>query len=255
VNISALLYHHIGKARKSSALEWLTVSPVDFAEQMEWLSDAGYATLTPSELDQRLGSKSVMLMFDDGYADLAEQVFPVLERMRQRATVFIPTSLVGKTSQWEHLREDWLPLLSIADLKAASTYIEWGSHGRTHRSFEGLSDSELAQEVHGSSMELQALMGVKPAAIAYPYGFHDARVHNTAKSCFRFGFTVDEGMNTAATGRMQMRRTMVVATDSLFDFSLRVKRGRNLLANTRGYSRLTRWWRGLRSAAPEADAC
>ena len=62
----------------------LSVTPSDFAAQMDWLAANGYHTVTMQDLVQYLSgvhglpSKPIVLTFDDGYADFYTTALPIL---------------------------------------------------------------------------------------------------------------------------------------------------------------------------------
>ncbi|EGF7425092.1 glycosyltransferase [Escherichia coli] len=89
------MYHHV-----SNKPGLVTLSPRTFREQMKWLAESGWKTVTAAEVEafyrgETLPRKSVMLTFDDGWLDNWLQVFPVLQEFRLHAHLFLVTGLVG----------------------------------------------------------------------------------------------------------------------------------------------------------------
>jgi peptidoglycan/xylan/chitin deacetylase (PgdA/CDA1 family) len=77
-----------------------TVTPENFAAQMQLIHDAGWTTLTTDQLDGWLGGAplpphSVMITFDDGATGVWQYADPVLKRLDMHATAFIITGFVG----------------------------------------------------------------------------------------------------------------------------------------------------------------
>src|SRR5690349_12394570 len=77
-----LMYHRI--ANESFDPWGLSVSPRNFAEQIDWLS-ANRSILGLTDFAQlhrkgRLPSDAVAITFDDGYASVIEEATPVLEK-------------------------------------------------------------------------------------------------------------------------------------------------------------------------------
>ena len=48
-----------------------------------------------------LPDRPVIIAFDDGYLDIAEHALPILQRYRYPAAIFLVTSLIGKSSEWD----------------------------------------------------------------------------------------------------------------------------------------------------------
>ena len=93
-----LTYHSISEGHSP-----LQISPSLFAEQMQWLHAnvrvAPLAEVVRALVDHRpLPERTVVLTFDDGFADFYSSAAPVLRRLKLPATIFVPTGLCGRTS-------------------------------------------------------------------------------------------------------------------------------------------------------------
>jgi peptidoglycan/xylan/chitin deacetylase (PgdA/CDA1 family) len=102
-----LLYHRVAEL---AADPWaLSVTPAHFAEQLAILRRHA-PVLRLQELAQALSSgtlprRSVVVTFDDGYADNLHEAKPHLERYGVPATVFVTTGFVGggRECWWDEL--------------------------------------------------------------------------------------------------------------------------------------------------------
>ena len=217
---AALLYHNVGEYGPGTYAS-LTVSPTTFAGHMAALKRRGYQGISAQQWQaSRLGKaglprKPVILTFDDGYASLTRHAFPVLEEHGFRATVFVVTDRTGGEDQWLRV-ENRAPqkLLSkdeILGWKARG--VDFGAHSRTHPDLTRLSPEALHDEVVGSALVLQEMLGERATAFAYPYGFYTESVLRAVGAEFVLGFTVEEGMNDLRTDPLRLRRTMVQPTD------------------------------------------
>ena len=104
-----LMYHRVNEIRPDP---WdLCVSPGHFGEHLEVLKAlARPLSLTGllEYLDKgRVPDRSVVVTFDDGYADNFTQACPLLERYRIPATFFLASGLIGSHSEfwWDELEQ------------------------------------------------------------------------------------------------------------------------------------------------------
>jgi peptidoglycan/xylan/chitin deacetylase (PgdA/CDA1 family) len=125
-----LLYHRVTDL--ASDPQWLSVPPRLFAEHLELLK----RHYRPHSLDQlcrglstgKLPRRTVVVTFDDGYADNLLEAKPLLERFDVPATVFVATGKVdGETEFWWDELEGLL--IGTPDLPAS---LDLTLHGRTH---------------------------------------------------------------------------------------------------------------------------
>jgi peptidoglycan/xylan/chitin deacetylase (PgdA/CDA1 family) len=92
-----LMYHRVGEF---SPDPWrLAVSSGHFAEHLEVLRRCGHLLLLARAVealrDHRLPGRTLVVTFDDGYADNLYNAKPLLERYDVPATVFLTTGYVG----------------------------------------------------------------------------------------------------------------------------------------------------------------
>ena len=93
--LPVLMYHHVSR---SPGL--VTVSPENFRAQMQDLANAGWHTVSSTEIADFLAGgslpkRSVAITFDDGYLDNYVHAFPVLREFGLRATLFAVTGWVS----------------------------------------------------------------------------------------------------------------------------------------------------------------
>ena len=110
-----LMFHHIEPLDIAMAAghQSLTVAPDIFAQQMAYLAQHGYSPITMQQLvsffDQGapLPGKSILLTFDDGYADFYQYAYPVLQQYGFHATMFLPTGLMNNPDylNWDQISQ------------------------------------------------------------------------------------------------------------------------------------------------------
>src|SRR2546425_672255 len=107
-----LCYHRVGGQLEVGVTR---VAKSVFARQMTTLARAGWKTLTLDQFAERLQPghsafrtphSAFLLTFDDGYASLAEHVYPILADVGFTATTFLITDHVGRLNTWD-VRYTW----------------------------------------------------------------------------------------------------------------------------------------------------
>ena len=204
----------------------LTVSPEQFASQMEWLHRRGYQTVTSARWlawtnsSQPLPRKPILLTFDDAYADLETTALPIMEKYGFTAIIFAITKLAASPTPW-----DGMMTMSDEQLHGcAARGFEIGGHTRTHPNLSNLDGDQLVEEIAGSKQDL-VKSGFLALSFAYPFGSYNQAARNSLEGVFALAFTGREGRNNRFTDPLQMRRTMVLPCDTPVDFALRAALG------------------------------
>jgi peptidoglycan/xylan/chitin deacetylase (PgdA/CDA1 family) len=258
--LPVLLYHRVGPVR-TDAHPALTVSPEKFESQLRVLARQGFKGLSASSWlaaltdGAPLPPRPILLTFDDGYSDLADQALPALQRLGWSATVFVATATIGGESDWDEPAGAAQRLLSAEDIRIwAAKGFEFGAHGATHCDLTRIGPERLRQEVVGGRDTLAELVGHPVTAFAYPYGSYNDEVRRVVGGSFEIAFGVDEGLNDAATDRTRLRRTMVQPGDTRLDLVLRARLGWSPLERVRAHIRIRDRARRLSLATRRAAA-
>ena len=125
--------------------------------------------------------------FDDAFRNAAT-VFPALTQLGVTVQVFVCTAFArnGDPLAIPELAGDdpkELATMTWDELRGhADRGIAIASHSVSHAHLTRLSDAELRDELEGSKDELEAELGQPCAELAYPYGEHDPRVREAARS-------------------------------------------------------------------------
>jgi peptidoglycan/xylan/chitin deacetylase (PgdA/CDA1 family)/ubiquinone/menaquinone biosynthesis C-methylase UbiE len=190
-----LMYHRIADDGPASLARY-RVSAHMFRTQMRWLRRNGYHSIVSEELAWFLAhrhpfvGRPVMLSFDDGYQDFADQAWPILRLHDFRAEVFVVTDSVGQAAEWDSRFGEPAPLMDAATIAClASEGVSFGSHLATHRCADGLSTRELAEELTRSRSMLRRWAAPTSASFSAPYSRTDERLRVLAAQCgYRVGF-------------------------------------------------------------------
>ena len=115
----------------------------------------------------RLSRNALALTFDDGFADVFTNAYPLLKREGVPFTVCITTGFAGKPG-----------MLNIAQIQemARDPLVSWGAHGVTHRPLTELPSSEAEREIEDSQRAVEAMIGHKINLFCYPDGKYDDKI-------------------------------------------------------------------------------
>lgn len=100
--IIILIYHRVTSLEKDPQL--LVVSPANFYDQVKYLKET-FPVLRFEDDWSDIKTPSVVITFDDGYADNACEALPILEELEVPATFFVSTGSVGRKQEfwWDEL--------------------------------------------------------------------------------------------------------------------------------------------------------
>ena len=154
-------------------------------------------------------SPRVQITFDDGWLGTVELAGPILEKNQYQALMFVTTDLIDA------------PLfVSRSDLQNLSeNTFKIGSHARTHRLLNRLTDDEIREELVTSKQTLEDIMGYEVDALSIPGGASDHRVQTiAAETGYRYLYTSEVQANTPRTGPFNIGRVPIRQNTSLADF-------------------------------------
>lgn len=169
--LPVLMYHglHASDADPGRFEPVYSVSPTEFAAQLDWLMENGFRS---TRLDgAATGSgKPIVISFDDGDVSNYNVALPLLRERGMVAEFFITSDFVGQPGMLEtgHIR-------ALADSGMGVQ-----SHGRSHRFLEDLDESAMYAELRDSKQRLETVSGQPVTAIAFPGGRGAGRERDTA---------------------------------------------------------------------------
>ena len=193
VELPILVYHHVVPGHSPGLL---FVTPEGFEQQLKYLRDNGYRSVSFDDLADcleygaPLPERPVIFSFDDGWENQFQYAFPLLEKYGFSATFYVVTSYLD--------HQNFMTVNQLKTMLAAGMVI--GSHSRTHPALPSLGNGpRLKDEIFASKTWLEEQLGVAIDTFAYPYGSYTAAVAAVVKAAgYRTARTVDAGTHTAA---------------------------------------------------------
>ena len=191
--IAILTYHSIDDSGSV-----VSMSPADFEDQMSCLANQGIRGISLREAvsyHDRTGfwpGSSVVLTFDDGFANFYDAGLPLLLRYGFNATVFVVTGYMGEFNVWERPpaglgRRRILSWPQAAEL--ASLGFEIGSHTHTHPDLARLTTGEAEREIVYSREQIGDRLAGQVESFAYPYGSLGSSASEIVRREFRSACT------------------------------------------------------------------
>lgn len=182
--VPILMYHYIRAVDPNADPMGygLSVAPEIFDQQMAWLRDNNYHTVSMATAQQCIQGQpvcppnAIVLTFDDGYVDASTDALPILQRYGMTATFYIVNNYVGQPGymNWEQ----------VGALYAAG--MEIGAHSLDHLDMTTLDITEARRQAEESKRDIEAKLGITVMTFCYPAGRYNAEVANQVRDA---GFT------------------------------------------------------------------
>ncbi|MBP1763092.1 MAG: icaB [Firmicutes bacterium] len=222
VDVPILNYHKVDTLHHA-----LSVLPENFEQQMAYLHDNGYHTITPDQLmaylkyGNPLPENPVMITFDDGYLDNYANAFPSMKKYGFTGTIFLVTGKIGQDQRfmnWEQVRE----------MQRAG--FVFGSHTVNHVALSKIDSAQLEAELTESREEMERQLGQKPRYFAYPTGAYNLQIEQAVRQTgYRAAFTVRYGQAGPDSDPYALERIPIFQSDNTFRSFLFRLRGASLL--------------------------
>ncbi len=216
-----ILYYHYIRTIQPTAQNLLSfhlsIPPALFAQQMALLHVEGAHPITLATLMDALAGKRalparpIVLTFDDGYADFATVVEPVLSLYGFVATDFVVSGFVN--------RPRYMSAAQILQMEADGMVI--GSHTVHHVDLAAVPPAAARAEIADGKSALESLLGHPVLDFAYPYGGFTAVVAQLVEQAgFREAVTTMSGNLQSLDGRFELHRTEMGGAPSLATFAM-----------------------------------
>lgn len=219
VRVPILMYHHIddpgpgaGALRRS-----LSVPPQRFEEQLHYLKQQGYETITLNDLalhltvGKSLPPKPIILTFDDGYVDAYTSAFPLLRSFGFVGTFFLVSAPLDAHNP------DFLSWEQVQEMHDAGMAFE--PHSYDHPDLRNRGFDFLVFQILAPKEAIEARTGETSRFFAYPSGRYDQFVIDVLRSANFWGAVLTEQGATHATDDLfSLRRVRVRGEDDLDSF-------------------------------------
>lgn len=191
--IPVLSYHRVLPDFSEDEAPMYSVLPQQFSEQMKYLAEHGFVSLSLDEYDEILEGRreaperGVVVTFDDGYADIYSIAWPIAQRYGIKLNVFICTGFVQSDNAFIYPRmpfhafnhrttfPEWWRSLQWSEIqKMQEQGVGIGFHGHTHRKMARLSVAAMNWEFTEGLSICREKLGADICYFAFPHGTADS---------------------------------------------------------------------------------
>lgn len=227
--LPVLTYHHILRDEENTRFRHTstTTSVRAFSNQMTWLRDRGYSTLTMAQLEgyvrnnMNLPARAVVITFDDGLKSVSRYAYPVLKQYGMKATAFIISSRIKvRPQKWDPKS---LQFMSISELNSIRDVFDFQSHTHFLHRVDGYHRPILlSRSYHNILFDFtrsrRALAPFNPNVryLSYPFGGYNATAVKAAEEAgFHLAVTTVKGKVKPGDNPFLLKRLYILRTDSL----------------------------------------
>jgi peptidoglycan/xylan/chitin deacetylase (PgdA/CDA1 family) len=182
----------------------LSVTPANFEQQIKWLSNQGYKTITLNsycENSKIIPNKSIILTFDDGYNDAYSNAMLILTKYNYIGTFFIIKSKIDKPN--------YLTQNQINNMSANG--MEIGSHTVSHPNLSSSSTDKQRSELLESKQTSPVL--------AYPSGkYNQITLQLSKEAGYICAVTTNSGVANSNSPLFELPRVRISGSTALEAF-------------------------------------
>jgi peptidoglycan/xylan/chitin deacetylase (PgdA/CDA1 family)/folate-dependent phosphoribosylglycinamide formyltransferase PurN len=201
-----IFYHHVITDRPHH----LGTPTAEFANQVEFLRKF-YRIASLEQAMQMLAKgevtePTIVLTFDDGYADNAVNLRAVAEQYAIPVFLFVSTGHISDGKAFGHdirrKQEGFAPLSWKQIVSLHQTGFSFGCHTRSHFDCGSTDVAVLESEIGGSQTELSERAGIWSEYFSFPWGMPknmSPEAQQIAKSHFKYVFAAAGGANVVGT--------------------------------------------------------
>lgn len=194
-----------------------TVTPENFAAQLDYLQQNGYHVIPLAQLVAWLGGygaplpeKAVVITVDDGWLCAYTRIAPELRRRGMPFTLFVYPRIVGRGLH----AVSWKQVSALAH-----DGVDIESHTMTHPFLTRLDASSLECELADSRTVVEAHTGKPVRFLAYPYGDYNLSVMQAAaQDGHDAAVTTSRGPITNDTPPLELKRYLIHNDTTLEEF-------------------------------------
>lgn len=243
VELPIVMYHSMLKDTKLQGQ--FVIDPAKFEEDLKYLKDNGYTTITVSDLvdyvynNKELPKKPIMLTFDDGYYNNYLYAYPLLKKYKCKAVISpigYYSDLYSKSTDapspsyshctWKQLKEMQNSGCVEIQNHSYNMHSQNGRLGIKQKNGESSEEYKevITQDISKAQNRFKEKLKYTPQAFVYPFGaLSDSSEEAIKALSFRASFTCEEKINIIVKDKNSLYllgrfiRTNKMTTKELFN--------------------------------------
>ena len=226
--VPILTYHNISETKDQYSLN--NVRPRSFARQMKFLKRHGYNVISfddwvdGTKRGRAFSHNTVILHFDDGYADNYTNALPILKMYGYPAMVFLVSDKIGT--------QDFLTWGQVREMDAQG--FKAGAHTRRHVYLPDVSPDAAQDEIAGSKKIIEEHLGHAIDYFVYPSGgFTDEAKGMVQQAGFKAAGTTNRGQDRFNRDLFEVKRIRVKDSDGAIALWAKLSGYYNLLRKSK----------------------
>ena len=223
-----LVYHQVG-VNFGREME---VSTQTFTRQLDWMQDNGEIVSLESAIERAAETgahKLFVLTFDDGFADVYHNAFPLMKQRGIPFTLYLTTRPIETGEPLDPRYPNAKPMTwdQVNEMIGAGL-VTIGAHTHTHPDLRDLVTDQIAEELDASNTIIEQRTGRRPKHFTYPWGWWAESADHLVRERYdtaTVGWTspVMPLSDLAVLGRLPIQ-----SSDEIVWFKRRVKTGLRL---------------------------
>lgn len=191
-NFVILIYHHVSSDTPPAT----SISTEQFAAHLEYLAEHHNVipledALAALETNSKLPDRSVVITFDDGYANIFENGYPLLKSYDFPFTIFINPEEIGNRNNqlsWQQIKE-MEPLGTFANHTIGHLHLLDRLQDENEESWL----SRVIDNIQQAEQMIEENIGYSKRWLAYPYGEYNNALKNTLSEMQYIGLSQQSG--------------------------------------------------------------
>lgn len=205
-----------------------TVSYDMFVEQLNWLKQSNYMSVSLDEIDtyiENSSDNSVAIIFDDGYKNTIYTALPCLLKYNFKAAMAVSSGFITQKVNSKiipHIVKD------MADIYEVNHWLSCGmsicGHTYSHANLGVITDKKKEWQISYDQKNLEKIFQKQVRNFVYPYGFWDFKCINIVRKYYDYAFATDKGFAPSKKHPYNIRRIEVLPNWTLKEFEFAVKK-------------------------------
>ena len=226
-----LIYHQVG----TNLGREMEVTRQDFVSQLDWMQNSGRIVPFETALAARgaEGSdKLYVLTFDDGYRDVYEMAWPLLQERQLPFLLYLTTAPIESQRPLGHEQAEPLEWDQIGEM-LASGLLTLGAHTHTHPDLRLCETNEIELELATCDGIIEKRTSHRPRHFAYPWGYWSERADAVTRLRYETAALGGPVVSDPFTDGHLVPRLPVQRSDGFGFFKARMRNGLRLEERTR----------------------